>query len=362
MRVVVNDIAASGGGGALTILESFHRYVRDFDQDNEWIFLLGSDLLEESGDHIRTIALTQVRNSWLRRLIFDLISGRRLIKSLNPDLIFSLQNTYTYGVGLPQVVYVHQALPFQQTINFSPWRRDERLLAIYQHIIGAIIKQSIRRADHVIVQTRWMRDAVLDQVGISDDRVESVLPDLDDLSEYTFEGNRDAGAFFYPTAHHIYKNNVCIYAACSLLRQRGVVDFTVTMTIDPPALVPNVTPIGKVPREQVLAMLSRCTLIFPSYIETYGLPLAEARALGALVLAADCPYAREVLEGYENAYYFDPASPNQLAELMGNVIAGKIVRSGVDYYNEVPRRAAEKAAWARIIEVLKENAREGGRD
>src|SRR5665647_1701624 len=154
MRIVVNDIAASGGGGGLALLESFHRYVRDFDDDNEWVFLLCSDLLDEAA-HIRTIVLSAVKNNWLKRLAFDLVSGRRLIRSLKPDVVFSMQNTYTYGLRCPQVVYVHQALPFQKSkVNFSLWRRDERLLAIYQHVIGAIIKQSIRRADHVIVQTQ----------------------------------------------------------------------------------------------------------------------------------------------------------------------------------------------------------------
>jgi len=360
MRIVVNDIAASVGG-ALTILESFHRYVRDCDQDNEWVFLLGSDLLDDS-PHIRSVVMPDVKSSWLRRLVFDLISGRRLIASLKPDAVFSLQNTYTYGVRCPQVVYVHQPLPFQQTKNFSLWRRQERPWAIYQHVIGAIIKQSIRHADHVFVQTEWMREAILEQVCIANDRVESVLPDLDDLSAYKFEGTLDAGAFFYPTASAPYKNNGCVYAACRLLLQRGVVGFTVTMTTDPPAPEPNVNPIGRVPRGQVLEMLSRTTLIFPSLMETYGLPLAEARALDALVLAADLPYAREVLDGYENAYYFDPTSPSQLAALMSRVITGSIVRSRAARDAEGPRPPSGTAGWGGVVEVIEGYARKGGRD
>jgi glycosyltransferase involved in cell wall biosynthesis len=358
MRIVVNDIAASTGG-ALTILESFHRYVRDSDEGNEWVFLVGSDLLEESAQ-IRTVVLPDVKKRWLRRLGFDLFSGRRLIKSLQPDVVFSLQNTYTYGVRCPQVIYVHQPLPFQQTKDFSLWRRDERLLAIYQHVVGAIIKQSIRRADHVIVQTQWMRDAVLDQIGIAKDRLDCVLPDLDDLSAYAFEGTLDAGVFFYPTSSYSYKNNDCIYAACRLLREQGVFNFKVTMTIEATSPEPNVIPIGRVPRGQVLEALSRSTLIFPSLIETYGLPLAEARALDALVLAADLPYAREALDGYPNAYYFDPASPNQLAALMSSIISGRIARS--QGAHEGPRLTSGGAAWAKVVEVLEGYAREGESD
>ena len=53
-------------------------------------------------------------------------------------------------------------------------------------------------------------------------------------------------------------------------------------------------------------------------------PLAEARQLGTVILASDCPFCHEVLEGYENAYYFHPFREEELAELMEQVICGKI--------------------------------------
>ncbi len=359
MRIVVNDIAASAGG-ALTVLEGFYRYVRDVDEDNEWVFLLGSDLVEES-ERIRTVVLPEVKGSWIRRLAFDLVSGRRLVRSLKPDVLFSLQNTYTYGVGCPQVVYVHQSLPFQQAMSFSFLRRDERRLAVYQHLIGVIIKQSICRADRVISQSHWLRDAIVDRVGIANDSVVGVPLDLDDLSAFAFRGELDPGAFCYPTSDQSYKNNDCIYAACALLREQSVADFKVTMTISDPPSDPNVDPIGRVPRAQVLEMLSRSTLVFPSLIETYGLPLAEARALGAVVLAADLPYAREVLNGYVNAYYFDPKSPSQLASLMGKVIAGSITRVPNADFGEALRVTPQTPAWAEVIKILEHSAQLWGR-
>ncbi len=350
MRVVVNAVACTEGG-AFSILESFYRYVRECDKENEWIFLLGNDLLEDS-PRLRTVVLPNVKNSWLRRLSFDLVSGRRFISSLNPDVLLSLQNTHTDGVLCPQVVYVHQPLPFQRTRAFSPWRSDERVLAIYQYAIGALIKRSIRRSQHVIVQTQWMRDAILEQVGIARNRVTCVLPDLDDLSAYATDGVFQAGEFFYPTSELLYKNNECIYAACRLLRQQGTSDFRVTMTTKAVNPDLNVNAIGRIPRYQVLHWLSRTTLIFPSFIETYGLPLAEARALGAVVLAADCPYAREVLQDYPNAYYFDPASPKQLAALISRVVDGSITRVPDGEGGQVPRRPGQTPAWDDVLEIL----------
>jgi len=359
MRIVVNDIAASSGG-ALTVLKSFHRYVRDHDQGNEWVFLLGSDVLEES-PNISMVLLPRVKANWLKRIFFDLISGRRIIASLGPDVVLSLQNTYTYGVGCPQVVYVHQSLPFQKTKNFSLWRRDEWQLAIYQHLVGAIIKQSIRRADHVIVQTKWMRAAILDQIGVAPNRVTAVPPDLDDLSRLQGKGTIDGRAFCYPTAELPYKNNDCVYAACRLLREQGTVDFEVSMTIASPSPDPNVATIGRIPREDVLKVLSSATLIFPSLIETYGLPLAEARALGRTVLAADLPYAREALKGYGRAHFFDPASPKQLAELMARVLRGDLQEMNSEQRDRSPAQAEGIGGWAAVTRIAEALVPEGGR-
>lgn len=347
MKIVVNDIAASAGG-ARTVLESFYDYVREFDEENEWVFLLGDNLLENS-ERIQTKVLPQIKRSWIRRLFFDLVSGKRLINSLKADVVFSLQNTYTYGVRCPQVIYVHQSLPFQQTKKFSLRRRDERYIAIYQRVIGELIKESARRADKVIVQTQWMRDAILKDGVILADRVESILPDLEDLKAYKYEGPINPADFFYPTSPHTYKNNDCINAACRTLREQGVNGFTVSMTIDPPAPELEVVPTGRIPREQVLIKLARSTLIFPSFIESYGLPLAEARALGAVIIAADLPYAREVLNGYVNAYFFDPLSPNQLAELMYKVITGEIAR--IQTVEEAGD--TQDPAWAIVVRVLR---------
>ncbi|RGS74706.1 hypothetical protein [Coprococcus sp. AF21-14LB] len=47
MRVLVNAMAASKGG-ALSILKDFYTYVRDNDVENEWIFLISGNYIEET--------------------------------------------------------------------------------------------------------------------------------------------------------------------------------------------------------------------------------------------------------------------------------------------------------------------------
>ena len=360
MRIVVNDIAASEGG-ALTILKSFYDFVSQLDDGNEWIFLLGGPVVKAT-PRIRTIEFPKVKASHLRRLVFDLFTGRRLIRRLRPDVVFSLQNTFTYWLKCPQVIYVHQPLPFQDVKRYSLLRPEERSAALIQHGLGLVIRRSIATSDHTIVQTNWMREAVLEQVAIEPDRITNVLPDFEDLSGFASDVPASAGSFFYPTSASTYKNNGLVCEASRLLKKRGVHDVTVEITADPPAGCPEIVALGRIPRAEVLIKLARSTLIFPSLIETYGLPLAEARALGSLVLAADLPYAREVLDGYENAYFFDPMSPKELADLMEKVTDGNIVLSPRETETvAVASNATDRSAWETIVTIIEDTAKDAGK-
>lgn len=62
--------------------------------------------------------------------------------------------------------------------------------------------------------------------------------------------------------------------------------------------------IGVQPYERICEYYRSCdALLFPSYIETFGLPLLEAAMTGMPIIAADLPYSREVLDGYEGVTF-----------------------------------------------------------
>ena len=63
--------------------------------------------------------------------------------------------------------------------------------------------------------------------------------------------------------------------------------------------------VGKISYEKVLEYYKNSDLlIFPSYIETLGLPLIEAKKFNLNILAVDLPYSREAIGSYKNVKYF----------------------------------------------------------
>ncbi len=344
MRIVVNDIAASTGG-ALSILRDFHSFVKNTDRENEWIFLLGDRYIEET-ENIKVITLPSIKKSGFKKIIFDFFTGRKFINGLKPDCVISLQNIITFGVKAKQFVYIHQAIPFQKEKRFSFFRRSEKTYAIYQHLIGRIIKRSAKVADGVIVQTEWMKTAVSEMAGVDRNKVFCVSPAVNIPVEMKIENTFDCRKFFYPTAKAVYKNNKCIYDACKILNDGGYNDFSVELTIDAECSSKNISYLGRIAREDVFKRYNQATLIFPSYIESFSLPLSEAKAFGAIVLASDCAFSREVLKDYPDAYFFNPFSPEELAGLMKKVIEGEIEQKGAQYDVE------KTSSWQEILDLL----------
>ena len=69
--------------------------------------------------------------------------------------------------------------------------------------------------------------------------------------------------------------------------------------------------LGKVPSADIPALYkSSSALIFPSKVESFGLPLIEATQMGLPVLASELDYVRDVIEPVET---FNPESPVSIA-------------------------------------------------
>ena len=347
MKIVVNDIAAVGGG-AMTVLRDFYEYVCKNDHENQWFFLLNDRYFEET-DNVKILTLPEVKRNPLRKLLFDFITGRKYISALQPDVVFSLQNIITFGLKVPQVVYIHQSIPFQTVKRFSFFKTAERKMAVIQYLIGAVIKRSVKKSSKVITQTHWIKEAICRQCGLPEDKVVPIVPDVMAQVQGTEEMLFDRTSFFYPTAAAIYKNNECVWQASAILDQERI-PHKVILTLPGEQSKGNVYCVGRLPYQEVLKQYTSTTLLFPSYIETFGYPMAEARKMGGIVLASDCPFSREVLDGYENAYFFDPFCPEELADLMKRVIAGEIVKKDISPTN-VPERNSWRDVAAQVLKA-----------
>lgn len=327
MRIVVNDIAASEGG-ALTILRDFYEEIRSSNDNNEWIFLLNDYYFEET-KNIKIKVLNGIKSSWFKRLSFELLQGRRIINQLKPDVYFSLQNTATLGINAKHITYLHQPLPYQNEKSFSFFKKDEQKLAVYQKIMGKLYNYMFKKTNtKIIVQTEWMKKEV--QRRVNND-IKIVPPRVKVPARFFAQPKEEKVTFFYPASEIQYKNHGVIYSAVNKIVQKGYANFQVVLTI-PPRQMANQDVYrfaGQISRDKVFEYYSSSILLFPSYIETYGLPLKEATFFNTPIIASDTAFSSEILKDYENVNFFNKFKSNELANIMISYLMGsaKVVKA-----------------------------------
>ena len=323
--IAVVAVPANSGGG-LTILRDLHGWAVKHNEYN-WIFVVSTPVLAEY-PHIRVVNIPWIKRSWIHRLLFDVARSWRIIRNMGADVILSLQNTSILWARVPQLVYVHQPLPF--TPRHYAITRSPRMWA-YQNLVGRLIRRSIGIAEVVVVQSSWMKESI-QRLAPQDSGKVMVVPPLLNIKYEPFEPASDAWkTFFYPASGAPYKNHITLIRAAILLLQQNTSDFQVDLTLTseelnraarPVEIPDNVNALGQLSFALVQKKYQHCTLVFPSTLETFGLPLQEARILGTPILAADEPYAREVLAGYDNCKFFQSEDSAGLAAAMAQVMSG----------------------------------------
>lgn len=332
MRIMVFDVPAEFGG-ALTVLEEYYKDACK-DKENEYVFVISRPKLQEK-ENVKILKFPWIKRSWLHRLFFDHFVAPQLVKSFKADKVLSLQNILIPRVKVSQSLLVHNALPFS---CYKVPLHFDKLLWVYQNILDKMMKRSIQRADEVIVQNQWMKNYFVKILQLKEDKI-TVLPTKPRIPvKASFEETMDTlSTFFYPAGPASFKNHKVILDACYRLKREGYWHFRVLFTIKGnenkyAAKILQLAKdkklpvefIGPIARHRVYDYYSKSVLIFPSHIETVGLPLVEAAQHNTPILCADYSYAHEMLGDYQNVYYFNALSAEELKKAMEHMLRLKI--------------------------------------
>lgn len=133
---------------------------------------------------------------------------------------------------------------------------------------------------------------------------------------------------FYPASYYLHKNHKVIIDLCNLnksITKYFHFYFTIPsniakdLNLNNSSLISNLGPLSK--HEVYNKYLEVDVLIFPSLLESYGLPLIEAMKMNLYVVCADLPYAKWLCG--EQAKYFDPSDPESLRNALEQTLLEK---------------------------------------
>lgn len=329
MRIIVFDVAAKKDG-ALTVLNEW--YDRASKQTNiQWYFIVSIPNFEKSYPHIKVFRYPWVAKSWFHRLFFDFFRAKRIINEYKIDEIISLQNICIPFINKKQTVFIHQVLPYTE-YKFDFF--ENQLMWIYQNLIGKLINFSVKKADEIIVQTEWLRKKIIQVNKIPFTKIKVIPPEMNlNISKYYRLPTKDRIQLFYPASSYDYKNHRIIVEAIHKLKLMGKQNYHVYFTlkgdetkelirlketIDSQQL--NIYFVGQLSKELVFEYYSNSILLFPSFIESFGLPLLEAKLHKTPILASDLMFAHDILDDYDLVNFFNPFDSSSLIECLENLV------------------------------------------
>ena len=329
--VFVNATAAIEGG-ALTILKQFLEGISIHSKKSIYYYVFCSleELKVYENKNIRIVNNVKGKK-WLDRIKWDLYGLRRWSKKkdIRADLIISFQNTgIKYYNDVKQLIYLHQSIPFSEGVNWDFFNKNEGILWFYKNIYKKIIKYSLKNNSYIVVQTEWMKNAVIKEFNWNPKKISVIKPDIENIlvekvSKIDFKDSKFN--ILYPANTAKYKNHELIINALKYIKENTpkiynnlIIHFTFDRDLsnnrnaeliglaEELQVIEHIGFEGKISYERVLSFYKSCDLmIFPSYIETFGLPLVEAASFGIPILVSDLDYAREVIGYYEGVKFLN---------------------------------------------------------
>ena len=362
MGIVLVNATAARSSGALSILKQFLRAVQCYDNVDEFIVFVDQGFLCKEIANVRFVKIDT--QGWFKRIWWDWSGLKKWSMKHNiiPDVLISLQNTGS-NLDVPQLIYYHQLLPLSGK-TWNPLHRKEWVLFCYKQFYSFFVKRFLTERTHVVVQIPSIKEAFVRKFRIDERQVSVLTPQvstIDYSSISPIELDRDSFHFIYPATPFVYKNHIeLVYAVQWLLgvepRLRGKIKIYFTMQREDDRdlwekiLKAGLSDIfvfeGVIPFERLLAYYKSCNaLLFPSYIESFGLPLLEAAGAGLPIVAMDLPYAHDVVGQYAGVRYAKLGSPETW---------GKAIREICDNpvrYN--PFVSDLHGDWDKFFEILK---------
>ena len=217
-----------------------------------------------------------------------------------------------------------------------------------QYLKYLVVKRYNRNTDYYIVQTPHMVKA-LTSLGLKDEAHCLTIPFYDNrkyTSGYKPFNERVKDEFVFISNPSPQKNYPTLLDAWEYLFEKGITPLLhVTIDDTAPQFVARVNALNARgarivnhvyldPRE----LYFNCPyLIFPSVVESFGLPLIEAADSGMKVIASDMPYVHDVVQP---SLIFDPYNKVSIAEAVIKAMNTDLPFPIVRTVNEVDKLVA----------------------
>ncbi len=313
---------------------------------------------------VATLAFPEAKRAWVNRARLEWHGFVEVSQALNADLWLSLHDITPRVHARRLAVYCHNPSPFTRA-RLRDALFEPKFLAFNQ-FYSLLYRINIRRNDTVVVQQQWLREEFQRRYRPRRILVAHPQPSPDPTGQPA-RGHRgqtpgEGPVFLYPALPRCFKNFELIGDAVARLvaadRWRARLRWTIDGTENRYSrwlfrkyrTLPGIEWIGRRTLAQMADEYAAADcLIFPSRLETWGLPITEAKRAGLPMLVADLPYAHETVGSHDRVTFVDVDDATDLAARMHQVIDGTPPFTAVTTTPPGPPFAAD---WTSLLHDL----------
>lgn len=357
IRTLVISAVNFTEGGPLTVLRNCVDTARAELPGWRIVVMANSDKVIQTPG-VEVMAFPETKTSWLRRLALEWHGFKKISQQLKPDLWLSLHDITPRVEARRQAVYCHNPSIFYQIRLREAFQ--EPVFLLFNFFYGFLYGAFIKRNHQVIVQQEWLRQEFLKRYGplpmVVAHPSEEVTPTKGEI--YL----KESAVFFYPALPRVFKNIEILGEAANILHKRKIDNFEIRVTTSGTEnkyaqwlkkrfeTTAGLRFIGRQDASQMGRQYAEASaVVFPSRLETWGLPITEAKTRRLPLLVADAPYARETVGSYDTVSFFPPNQAEALADQMQALINGRWQPTGcVATSHEVPFAQD----WPQLIRLL----------
>ena len=383
MKIVLNAASAKMGG-AVSYLTNLLRNLPPRKSEYQFFVYLPGETARGMAGLPANIKLCPVPNEniggW-RRVWWEQITLRHLLRKTKVDLLFSTANFAMFRCPVKQILLVRNARYFSQMYQQTFLPRQGLKMRIAFRLRRWMICQSVKSADVVMTPTQAMLEelrayvecpqpkAVVNQYGVAEFAEGEMAHGL-------LKRDHSPVCLLYISLYAEHKNLTTLLRALPLLNKDRNRKFLLKTTVNPnweaasgvltqeddidlaghQDIAPWVELVGPLEQREIEEHYRNADIfVFPSITESFGHAMAESMAHGLPIVAADTPVNREMCG--DAAIYFSPFEPDELAQAIHLVATDPPLHRRLGL--EGQRRARTTFRWDTHVRRILENAQAG---
>lgn len=371
MNIAINTLSVTPQrGGAKTYLVNIVKSLADVDKDNSYYLMvspINEALFKVKSKNFKKITLPLYSDNIALRLLLEQFLIYFYTKKYKIDVLFSPGNFSTLFPGCRQVLVMQNSLIIGHVRKEHVPNEASFLRNLGYNLMFPL---SIKSADKIIAVSHDIKKHLLSQMTIPEQKIQVVYEGVD------MTMNKDSGTMpMFPKPYILFLSTLFKYkkldrllmAFVLLKKDYNIPHFLVVVGRDPKGEIKNLKRIvererlseqiifaGVLPHNEIEAVYKNADVfVYPSAVESFGLPVLEAMACGTPVVASNRMSVPEICG--DAALIVDPDNVMELADAIYRAVTDETLRKTLARKGlERVRKFTWKKAAQETIEVFKE--------